>query len=242
MATKQLAKTFKYGIGLQSNWATPLGVTAAFKTIPYDAGVTIFDPGIGVELHNTSGQSGIHKEIERVYVDARSGLSRVNFSMHPVDLKTIMPHIAGSLFSIVEGAGSPFNKSVTSGGLTTVIDFNGDDTTLHTIAMDDKASADDGIILENAIIENLDLTWDFIATGVARLMGMSGNWVGNEMNFEQTITSGNWTTTTFTPMGDTDTFAFTTFTVDGQDWSAETIRRYRDATPITTIATENRIP
>jgi len=224
MATKYLAKTFKYGLLKQTNWATPSAAGAAFKTIPYNAGVTVFDPDVRVDLHNTSGQSGIHKEKERIYVDARSGLPKVNFSM-PADVKTLTPHLAGALFTVSEGGGSPYAKTITSGGLTGTIDFNGNGTELYTIACDDKASADDGIVLENAIIENLNLSWDFNANGTARLMQMSGNWIGNEMNFEQT-TNGVWSTTTFTPMGNTEAFTLSTFTVDTISWSTQAIRKF----------------
>ncbi len=224
MATKYLAKTFSYGLLIQTNWATPQAANANYKTIPYNAGVTVFEPDIRVESFNTSGQSGIHKEFERVKIDGRSGLPRVNFSM-PADVKTLTPHLAGALFTVAEDAGSPFSKVISAGGLTGTIDFNGDDTKLHTIVMENKASADDGIVLENAIIENLTLSWDFLANGVARLMQIEGNWVGNEMNFEQT-TNGTWTTTTFTPMGNTDTFTMTTLTVDGVDIKAQNVRRF----------------
>ncbi len=224
MATKQLAKTFNYGVRLQTDWANPEAAGAVYKTVPYDAGVTVFDPDVFVERHNTTGQSGIHREFERVYVDSRSGLPKVNFNM-PADVKTLAPHLVGALFVVSEAAGGAFTKNISAGGLTAVIDFNADDAQLHTIAMDDQASADDGIILENAIIENLTLSWDFIANGTARLVQVNGNWIGNEMNFEQT-TNGTWTTTTFTPMNDTDTYTFTTLTSDGVDIKAETVRRF----------------
>ena len=144
----------------------------------------------------------------------------------PADVRTIAPHLGQALLAVSQGGASAFTKTITSGGLTGTIDFNGDDTKLFTVAMDDIASTDDGIILENAIIGNLNLSWDFLANGTARLLQMEGNWVGNEMNFEQTITSGNWTTTTFVPMSDTDTYTLTTFTVDGVDLTGENVRRF----------------
>ncbi len=225
MATKYLAKTFSYGVIKQTNWATPTGVTGAFKTVAYNAGSVIFDPDVRVELFNTSGQNSFHKEWERVFIDARSGLPTVSFSM-PGDVKTIAPHLVGALFGVIEAAGSPFTKNLTAAGLTDILDFNGNDAPLHTIAMDDKASADDGIILENAIIGNLNLSWDLNLKGQGRLLQMSGNWVGNEMNFEQTMTSGNWTTTTFKPMGNTDLYSMQVFSIDGDNVVSENIRRF----------------
>ena len=229
MATKYLAKTFKYGVGLQTNWATPLDREDNYTVVAYNSGVTVFEPDVKVELYNTTGQSGIHKEFERVYVDGRSGLPKVNFSM-PASLTTIAPHLVGALLTAkataMEYSDSPYGKTIVAGGLTGTTDFYGNGTYLHTIACDDEASADDGIVLENAIIENLNLSWDFNSNGIARLLQMSGNWIGNEMNFEQTIETGTWTVPTFTPMGNTDLYTLGTFSADGADWSGEDVRQF----------------
>jgi hypothetical protein len=225
MATKYLAKTFKYGALVQTNWATPIAESGAFRTIPYNAGVTVFDPDVKVESHNTSGQNGVHKEFERVYVDGRSGLSKVNFSM-PADITTIAPHLGQALLSVSQAGAATYTKTITSGGLTGTIDFNGDDTKLFTVAMEETTeAANNGIVLENAIIENLNLSWDFLANGTARLMQVDGNWIGNEMNFNQN-TSGTWVANTFAPMGNTDLFSMSTFTVDGVNWAAQNIRKF----------------
>jgi len=224
MATKYLAKTFNYGLLIQANWATPQLPGANYKTVAYNAGVTVFEPDAKVEMHNTSSQNGIHREFERIYVDGRSGLPKVNFSM-PADVTTLAPHLGAALFGVTEGGASDYTKTIAALGLTGTIDFNGDDTEVYTIAMDNKASADDGIVLENAIIENLELSWDFNANGTARLVQVSGAWVGNEMNFEQT-TDGTWTTTTFNPMGNTDLYSLSTLTSDAVDLSGMTVRGF----------------
>lgn len=224
MATKYLAKTFKYGLLAQTNWATPQVAGANFKEVPYIAGSVNFDPDVKVGLHNTSGQSGIHKEFERVYIDARSGLPKVNFNLL-VDTKTLAPHLGQALLTVVDVGPGSYAKTITAAGLTGTVDFNGDDVTLFTVAMDNKASDDDGIILENAIISDLTMSWDFNANGIARLPQISGTWVGNEMNFEQT-TDGAWTSDTLDLVGDTDTFTMTVLTVDGVDLTGETVRSY----------------
>ena len=225
MATKYLAKTFNYGLLVQTNWATPIAASGAFKTIPYNAGSVIFEPNVRVGTFNTSGQSGIHKESERTYIDARSGLSRVSFNM-PADITTLAPHLGQALLSVSQAGANAYTKTITCAGLTGTVDFNGDDTKLFTVAQKETSAAhNNGIILENAIIENLEISWDFNANGVARLMHISGNWVGNEMNVMQN-TSGTWTTETFAPMGDTDLFAPSIFTVSGTNYGSETIRRF----------------
>jgi hypothetical protein len=199
MAVKYLSKTMSYGIWKQTNWATPGPANSIFKTVPYNAGVSIFEPDVSVGRHNTTGQIGIHREIERFFVDGRSGLPKVNFSM-PVDKTTLAPHLGGALWTITQGGAGTYTKAITAAGLAGTVDFQGDATEVYTIACDDTASADDGILLENAIIDEL-------------------------MNFEQT-TSGTWTTTTFTPMSSTDLYSLSTFTVDAVDWSAQVVRGF----------------
>ena len=232
MATKYLAKTMAYGLLLQANWATPQAASAAFKQIPYNAGVSIPDPDISVGAYNTSGQYGLHKEVERFKVDARSGLPKLNFAM-TADLASITPHLAGALFGVTEVAAGSYQKAFAALGLTGTLDFNGNGTKVYTIAVDNSASADDGIILENAIIDNLTLSFDFLANGIGRFAQLSGTWVGNEMNFEQT-TSGVWVTTadgartgmTVEPLNDVDVFSFSTLTSDTVDWSGQNVRSF----------------
>ena len=117
MATKYLSKTFSYGLLLQTNWATPQAAGANYKTIPYNAGVTIFEPDVRVEGFNTSSQNGIHKEIERVYIDGRSGLPKVNFSM-PADLTTLAPHLRGLLVTAWIAVGRAHPAKIASSNVT----------------------------------------------------------------------------------------------------------------------------
>jgi len=232
MATKYLAKTKTYGLLLQTNWATVQAAGAAFKIIPYNAGVSIPDPDISVGTYNTTGQYGLHKEVERFKVDARSGLPKINFAM-TADLESVAPHFAGALFGMTEVAAGSYQKQSIAKGLAGTIDFNGNATKVYTIAIDDSASADDGIILENAIIDNLTIDFDFLANGIGRFAQLSGTWVGNEMNFEQT-TNGTWVATdggakstlTTTPLNDTDAYSFTVLTSGGVDWSGQNVRKF----------------
>ena len=143
----------------------------------------------------------------------------------PADQKTIAPHLAGCIQTVTEDATTPYSKSMVCAGLTGDIDFTNNGAPLVTMSMTDKASADDGIILEDAIISELTLDWDFLQKGVARLAQMSGAWAGSVVKFEQTM-SGTTVTTTLTPYNNSGTFSFTTFTVDSVDWSALPFRKF----------------
>jgi hypothetical protein len=90
---------------------------------------------------------------------------------------------------------------------------------------DTGGSADDGKWVENCIIQDLTLEWDFNAQGVSRLMQMSGTWIGTEINLEQTM-SGTTVDTTLAPYNDTESYSFTAFTVGGVDWTGLAFRRF----------------
>lgn len=240
MAVKISAKELKYGILRQSpdasvatafkaagattnDWTNPAAADQNFRTIFYNKGAPIPDPAVTINEYGTTSQLGLNHELTQFYVDARSGLPRLNFS-GIADVKTLAPHLVAALQAVTEGAGSPYQKSIYSGFTAGTIDFAAGGGHLHTLAINQKASADDGIILENAIIDNLSLTFDFLGKGIARLSNISGSWVGNEMNFEQTL-SGTWVSATFTPFNNADTMYFNTFTVDSVDWKALCVRR-----------------
>ena len=239
---KILSKTAEYGILLQdegatgatawkaagtigTSWADPALATANFRRVAYDAGSVTFDSNVTLDQYESSGQNGLHEEYAQAVVDGRSGLPTMSFSM-PADKLTLAPHLAGALFGVTEDAGTPWSKSIACLGLTGAIDFSNNTAPLHTLSMTDKASADDGIILEDAIIEELNLEWDFNANGIARFVQMNGIWVGSELNFEQTM-SGTTVDTVLTPYNRAESYSFaTTFTVNSVDWKAEAIRRF----------------
>jgi len=228
---KVLSKQERMGFLQQADWSTPQSAGANFRTIQWiDSGSTIPEPDVQVDQFNSQGAYGIHKESERFFVDKISGLPTIPFS-GLCDKSTIAGFLVAAFQAVSEAAGTPFEKTITAGGLTGPIDFNGGSGYLFTIALDQAASADDGVILENAIIQNLNLNWDLNARGIARLVSMSGSWVGNELNYEQTL-NGTWTNATQTQDGlfnNTDTWTVKhgslLLTIGGVDYSAECIRR-----------------
>lgn len=237
MAVKRASKQIKYGIIRQNpsnaaataylaigntanQWTNPGLAATNYRTVYYNKGVPVPDPAVTISDYGLSSQLGLNKELTNYHIDARSGLAKLNFSA-PADVLTLAPHLMGALQAGSDNAGEyDFVSGFTAGP----IDFNGGGGFLHTLAINQGASADDGIILENAVIDNLSLTFDFIQKGIARLVGITGTWVGNEMNFEQTL-SGTWVSTTMTPLNNTDVFSFNTFTSDSVDWSALCVRR-----------------
>ncbi|MCH8326691.1 MAG: hypothetical protein IIB83_09085, partial [Bacteroidetes bacterium] len=137
---------------------------------------------------------------------------KIPFAMR-VAKATFIDYLAGAMHTVVEAAISPFEKTVTCGGLTSPIDFKGDAGILSTIFID-PGGTDDGIILENAIIENMLLTIDFNERGQLRNMQASGNWVGNKMQFEQTLSGTPMVKPLAGYFNDTDTWGASTFTIN----------------------------
>ena len=235
MSNKILSKTERFGILQQSkasnHWAAPQAAIAEFKLCQWiNAGTPNPNPDVQVDQFNSTSQNGIHRESERFFVDALSGLPSIPFA-GTCEKATMAPFLVSAMQACSEAVGTPFEKTITAAGLTSTVDFANNEGFLFTVAVDQGASADDGVILENAIIQTLNIVWDLNARGVARLVNMNGVFVGNELNYEQTL-SGEWTNSTIVQTGffnNTDLWGVThstaIFTIGGVDYSAECIRR-----------------
>ena len=228
MSVKILSKRERFGVIKEANWASPAAANATFKLCQWiNAGTPNPNPDAQVDQFNVTSQNGIHSEVERFFIDATSGLPTIPFS-GTCEKATMAMFLAGAYQVVTEASSSPFNKVITCGGLTAPIDFAGSAGITHTIAVDQDGSADDGVILENAIIQNLNIVWDLNARGVARLVNMNGTWVGNELNYEQSL-SGTWTNATISQAGffnNTDAWIMNSiFTVGEVDYSAQCVRK-----------------
>ena len=224
------ATAFHCGGGTTAGWGNYPVVATDYRRVQYNKDSVLFDPAITIDQYESSGQNGIHDETAQVFVDKLSGLPTVTFAM-PADQKTLAPHLVGALGAVSEAV-TPFAKTITCNGLTGPVDFTatgvGSDTwPLHAISTTDEGGdgAGEGKWVENCIIQDLTLEWDFNAQGVSRLMQMSGTWVGTEINLEQTM-AGTTVDTALTPYNNTDGFSMTTFTVGGVGWTGQAIRRY----------------
>ena len=233
MSVKKLSKGEKFGVLPQALWATPGGAGTAYHLCQWiNAGTPNPNPDVQVEQFNATSQNGIHYEAERFFVDYTSGLPTIPFS-GTCEKLTMAPFLVGAFQAVTEAGTTPYEKTITCGGLTGPIDFAANAGFLHTIAVRQGASADDGVILENAIIQNLNIVWDLNARGVTRLVNMNGAWVGNELNYEQDVTTTDaWTNETIVQTGffnNTDTWG-TTFssallTIGGVIYATECVRR-----------------
>ena len=223
---KVMGKNIKYGLLKQTNWATPQDATADFKTQIWDKDNSVPDPDVFIDESNESGQYGIHEEAEMFNVDAVTGLSKLPFKSR-VAKSLLIDYFAGSMFGVTEEELTPFAKTIVCAGLASPVDFKGDVAPLYSLAID-NTGVDDGQILENAILNSLNLVIDMNQRGIARHLQMTGDWVGNELNNEQTLApGGGWVAKPTTGyFNDSDTFSASTFTINSVDYSAEVIKRF----------------
>ncbi|MBK7380406.1 MAG: hypothetical protein IPJ03_17610 [Ignavibacteriales bacterium] len=223
MAIAILGKKSRIGILKQTGWASPQAANANFVTMNYDVG-SIPDPKPMIENINQTSQAGIYKETTRMNYDYVSDLKSINFS-GLIHQKLFAPHLFAAMQAVTEGATTPYDKAFVM-QLTAPLDFAADAGCLHTVAFDIGASADDGVILENAVLDTLSIDFDLNAKGMARYGKMTGTWVGNEMNFEQTL-NGSWVAIpTIAYYANTDAFTASTFTINAVNYAAECIRSF----------------
>ena len=231
MAVEILSKQESVGFLQQSkasnHWAAPQAASANFKTIQWvNAGVLNPNPDVQVSNINSTSQYGTHREKGRIFVDATSGLPTMPIA-GIADKTTLAGLLAMAFQSVSESGITPYSKDFESGGITGLIDWATNGGYLFTMALKQQASADDGVILENALMNTLNLVWDLNARGSARVLQYNGTIIGNELNYEQTL-NGTWTNTSSANTGffnDTETWAFSTLDVDSVDYSGECVKR-----------------
>lgn len=220
-----LSKIESVGFLKQTNWATPQGASANFKIIQYlNAGTPNANPDVRVENINSTSQNGPGREYERIFVDKTSGLPTIPVA-GIADKTTFAGLLAMAMQTAIENATTPYLKTFSH--TNTVIDWVADGGMVFTFALDQQASADDGVILENCVMQNLNLVWDLNQNGSARCLSYSGTVISNEINYEQTF-SGTWTNATPSTAGfynDTDLWAFSTLSIGGVAYTAQCIKR-----------------
>ena len=229
MAVKVLSKKEQLGILPQPTWGTPIADTGAFKLCQWiNVGTLNPNPDVQVDQFNVTSQNGIHSESERFFVDYTSGLPTIPFS-GTCEKATMAMFLVGAFQGVGEASSTPYLKTIVCGGLTSPIDFAAGSGFLHTLALV-QGDGDDGVILSDAIIQNLNITWDLNSRGVARLVNMSGAWVGRLLEYEQTV-NGDWANATIAQTGffnNTDAWDTDSLTIGGVDYKAECVRRVEE--------------
>lgn len=197
-----LAKQQRVGLLQRSkasnHWAAAAdsAVSAAFKELHWiDVGTPIVDDGVVSEEINALSANGIHQESERRFHDQYAGLIKVPFS-GIADKSTLSMFLVSAMQVCSEAATTPYKKTFTSIGLTSVPNFAQNEGYLFDMAIVNPASADDGILLKRGIIDSLTISVNFRGKGQARLFKISGTFVFNTIAYRQTIVVANWTNTT----------------------------------------------
>ena len=213
----------KLGLSRQTNWATPQGASANFKTINANTGIT-FDPSVNVSDFNTTGTTGIMAQETRRYIDGISGMPMISYSC-PATKSLLADHLVAAFQKVSEAAITPYAKNIDP--INAFLDFNADAGYVYSLALSPSGdTANDGIILENAVIDSLELTVDNLANGVSRLVNLNVTWKGNEMNFGQNL-SGIWVAQPTTGYLNDSTLGFTlNVTIDALALTAVCWKRF----------------
>lgn len=241
MAVKIAGKTGKYGIirhntsnsaatafkalGTTDNqWTNPVLAATNFRTLLLTALTPQIDSGVTVDEYNNTSQLGLNKELSNFYIDSYSGLVKFNFSAI-ADKNTLLALVLAALQSERStDLGSTYESTIVSAFKSGCVDFNAGAG--YTFGMCEKigASADDGSLLQNGVIDSLTLTFDFNAKGVGRLVGINGSMAFKSVAFDQTL-SGTFVDTALAPYGNAEKFSLSTFTSDSVDLSSVCVRR-----------------
>lgn len=232
---KVLGKTESIGIYQQpkavNHWDNVGDNTKAFITMQgLEAGISIPDPDVSIDEFNSTSQVGIIANSSRTFVDKTSGLPKIPFQ-GVCEKSTLAAILAMAMQRVTEAAATPYLKTYTP---VPMIDFAANVGYLFTIALKQGASADDVILLQNALIDNLNIVWDLTQRGTARLVNMNGTFIGNKMTFENDFSGAPaWTNNTFNQSklyNNGDTWGVTWnktsfFTIDEVSYSNQCIRR-----------------
>lgn len=193
MASEHLAKKQKFGLSLQTNWATTGDNTTAYETMFYDAANTT--PGLGVtdEQFEFSSAKGLMPEKNRDNIDTK-GIKELPFQMK-LDRENLAHHLAAAFQSVSEGATAPYLKTVVP--VNDVVDFNGDEGYVYSLAMgnyDNGADAGDGIVYKQAILNDFSIEFNNQVNGVGKAAVGSGTWFATQVDTDEYL-SGTWTNT-----------------------------------------------
>ena len=224
--TASAAATAFKAIGSTANqWTNPVLVATNFRTLLLTALTPQIDPGVTIDNYNTTSQLGLNDELSNFYVDGASGLVKLNFSAL-ADSNTMPALILAAMqgYSSYTDLGGTYELVATSGVKAGTIDFNQGGGYTFGVCEKIGASADDGTLLQNGIVDSLNLVIDFNAKGVGRLVNLSGTFVFKSVAYDQTLT-GTFVSPTILPYGDTAAWTIATFTSDSVDLSSVCIRR-----------------
>lgn len=223
--TSNSAATGYKAIGSTDNqWTNPVLVATNFRTLLLTALTPKIDPGVTIDQYNTTSQLGLGKEVSNFFVDPSSGLTKFNFSAI-ADKNNLVALLVAALQEVqTTDLGGTYESTITDGFKAGTIDFNAGGG--YTFGMCEKigASADDGALMQNGIMDSLTLTFDFNQKGVGRLLNLSGTMAFKSVSYDQTLT-GTFVDLALSPFGNTELFSLTTFTSDSVDLSGVCVRR-----------------
>lgn len=163
------------------------GASANYYRMNYNIASVIPNPNVTNQGFNWVNGNSVFMDENRDYTESAGVLPTLDFSGTAM-VKNISAHLSAALLGVSESATTPYRKSFTPAD--TVLDFFADTTGdgyLYTIAGDALSGSGDGFLLKNAILNTYTLSFNNTGSGNERLATESGQWIGNELNLEQTL-------------------------------------------------------
>lgn len=210
MAVEIASKNAVYAWLMQTNAATPGGASSTYEVIKFDSGSPQLDADVEYAQNDTTSTVGIMPTRDRSFSDYVSGMPKLNFTM-PADLRNLAPLLYLALGTATEVTTTPFQKVITPYGETAVPDYSvashAGVPPLWTLAGYKSDVSSDGFILENCLLNTLSFSIDFNSRGIGKLAKISGQFIGNELNYNVDLLSATFTAITSTWLnGNSDLF------------------------------------
>jgi hypothetical protein len=182
----------KVGLGIQpktsNHWNVTLPTNHNFIVLHTEAGVI---PEIPMQLDtiNTGGLRGTIPERDRVYLDMRSDLIKIPFTML-ANRQNLRYILARAFQSVTMGVGQSYRKTFTIANSIGVLNVANNEGYLANIVA--QSESNDGWQVINCVIDDLTISIEKDAQGINRLMKLSGNFVGSEIFFSKNFNTSQW--------------------------------------------------
>ena len=178
------------GILEQTAFNTPATNASAFRKMLYKSGTVKENPSFSISYNDTVNSEEMMQTSNRVKIDSVNGYKRVGFE-GLATVKSLSDHLQAWFQRVTEEATTPYRKFWQP--LSTPLSFNAGNGTVYSVGLGtrNQSIVPDGVILENAIIEELTLSISPLEQAEKKLMTMKGTWLGTSLKTGQNFTS-NW--------------------------------------------------
>lgn len=180
MSTENMVKQGQIGVQAQSVWGGL--VSGSMSGMAYNAEtVPTFDNAGSLEAREMLGASSVTSESGRSFFDGKGELKTISFESYLYRAQMDV-HLSAALQAstvVVPGIGEyrPADD---------VVDFQASEGSTYNVVK--KWANGDSVLLQNAIVSQLNFNLDNTASGLGHVMTMDGSWTGTKVTPSYTAT------------------------------------------------------